>query len=247
MKKTSRRTFAKSMTAALAAAPVALAFKTDAHGQGPQKATTVEPSPQRIFNHQDTPPPVIFEEGSLKLDVLAQNLGTGQELPPDPQGGYRWQFPKTNAQNDIFVVGVKIVDSSGKVWFYLDRDRIDPGDRANPISILFHMEGADNDRKHVILSTQTKYVTLKSPQNRELRRNHQNGTPIPDPPSTNRMRYRYLDGNGNAGNYSIKAVAIAIGPPAQRSVISRIKLSDLPGDGADMKVMVWFADVNHNH
>lgn len=243
MKKTSRRSFGKQLTGALAALSAAsLGVETSA------KARTAGGKALMPDNHshQDTPPPIIFEEGSLKLDVLDRNLSGGNhDLPPDGSGAYKWEFPKQNANNDIFIVGVNIVDSAGKVWFYLDRDRVDAGEKRNPISILVHLEGSDSDRKEVVLSTNGKYATFKVPQSRELRRNHQNGTPIPDPPSTNRMRFRYLDGNGNAGNYHVKAIAIAIGPLGQHSIVSRIKLSDLPGGGADMKVMVWFEDVTH--
>jgi hypothetical protein len=52
MKKTSRRNFAKTMMAALAAAPVALLTKTAASAQA----------------HQDTPPPIQILDGSLIVE-----------------------------------------------------------------------------------------------------------------------------------------------------------------------------------
>jgi hypothetical protein len=75
MKKTSRRDFAKTMTAAVAAAPLVLSTKTDANGQTRRTAQATE----KIFQHQDTPPPIEILDGSLiieSLDEFSETSGT---------------------------------------------------------------------------------------------------------------------------------------------------------------------------
>lgn len=65
MEKTSRRNFAKTMTAALAAVPAALVTNACAGGQTPSESPKSGPSTQGILNHQDTPPMFEILDGSL--------------------------------------------------------------------------------------------------------------------------------------------------------------------------------------
>ena len=76
MKKTSRRNFAKTMTAALAAAPVALVSKTEAGAQTPDKRRRVGSSSESVRFHQDTPPPIEILDGSLIVESADAFGGT---------------------------------------------------------------------------------------------------------------------------------------------------------------------------
>ena len=234
MKKTSRRSFGKQLTGAVAALPlVSLSGRTPAFARD-------EPLnlPQRkkwdIRSHQDTPPPIIIEEGSIKIDVKDQNLGAGPALPADPGGGYMWEFPKPSTSNDIFLVGMKIVTGADRLLFYLDRD-FGTVDR-QPISVRIHVEGPDTARQEIVISTRAKHVTVQVPPRRELKK-----LSTPDPPSVGRLRFRYHDEAGNT-NYPMKSIAIAAGAGAQ--VISRIDPSMLPEGSAGLKIMLWFEDIN---
>lgn len=231
MKKTSRRNFAKSVTAALAAAPVAhLTLRMSTEAQRPN----VRPSNQRIISHQDTPPPIIIEEGSVKVDVKDQNLGMGGVLPPHPNGGYRWEFPKNNTTHDIFLVGMKIVTAADRLLFYLDRD-FGTTDR-ELITVRILVDDSASAHQELVISTEGKFVTLKVPPNRELKR-----LATPDPGYPGHLRFRYHDQSGST-NYPIKSVAITAG--GGQTVISRIDPSMLPEGSAGLKVMLWFEDVN---
>jgi hypothetical protein len=234
MKKTSRRTFGKQLTGAVAALPlVGLDRKASAVTGHERRTDPPQQKKWEIRSHQDTPPPVIIEEGSIKVDVKDQNLGAGGVLPAHPGGGYRWEFPKSSTSNDIFLVGIKIVTGADRLLFYLDRD-FGTVDR-QPIIVRIHVEGPDNARQELVLSTEGKYVTLKVPPRRELKK-----LSTTDPPSVGRLRFRYHDEVNNT-NYPIKSVAIATGAG---QVISRIDPSRLPEGSSGLKIMLWFEDVN---
>src|SRR6266478_4141715 len=110
--KTSRRKFGRQLVGACATLPLISVVPKTSFSQ-------LKPTDDR--SHQDTPPPIIIEEGSIKVDVLNQNLNGGV-LPPD-QGGYKWEFPKgAGNNNDVFLVGLKIVSGADRLLFYLDRD-----------------------------------------------------------------------------------------------------------------------------
>ena len=80
MKKTSRRNFAKTMTAALAAAPVAFLTDPDAKAHTPSKSSQVRTSREQARFHQDTPPPIEILDGSLIVESADKFTGTDTVL-----------------------------------------------------------------------------------------------------------------------------------------------------------------------
>jgi hypothetical protein len=239
MKKTSRRDFAKTMTAALAAAPVALSTSAAAKAQTPGRPAQTPISPQRILNHQNTPPDLILEQGSLKIDVKDPSLENESELPP-ASGGHQWQFPQTGTPRNIYMTGLQIVSGAGQLLFYVDRDHVDDAEKLHELSVLVHMEGTPSNRQEVVVSTAGRFVTFKMPNNRKLKKNHQNNVPIPDPGSPGRVRFRYLDQNGNAGNFNVQSIAVALGPHGQHKVITRVDIDHLQQAGPGTQVLAWF-------
>ncbi len=227
MKKTSRRDFGKLIAGAAAALPLT----SISAGTLPKT---------EIQYHQDTPPDLILEQGSLKIDIKDLTLAHQQELP-QASVGYQWQFPQTS-QGNIYMLAVKIVSGAGEVLFYADRDHRDKSENVEVLTLLLHMEGllSDRNRKEVIVSTDRNYVTFKVPSGRKLKKNHQNNVSIPDPGSNGRVRFRYLDENGNAGNFNVKSIAVAVGPHGQHKLITRIHMEHLETAAKGTQVMVWF-------
>jgi hypothetical protein len=227
MKKTSRRDFGKLIAGAAAALPLtSISARTL-----PEKA---------IQSHQDTPPDLVLEQGSLIIDIKDSALADQQELP-SVSDGYQWKFPQTGTGN-IYMLGVKIVSGDGDLLFYADRDHREKSESLEVLTLLLHMEGllSDSNRKEVIVSTNRNYVTFKVPSGRKLKKNHQNHVPIPDPGSKGTVRFRYLDENGNAGNFNLKSIAVAAGPHGQHKLITRIPMDHLDTGAKGTKVMVWF-------
>jgi len=221
MKKTSRRNFGKLIAGAAAALPVASLSSISTEAQ----------------QHQDTPPDILLEEGSLKLDVKDVNLGAGDELPKHPSGNYyRWEFPTT--ATEIYIVGVQIVSGAGKILFFLNRDNVDQAEKL-PLHILVHMEGTAGSRKELILSTEGKYVTFKVPMDRVLKKKRLTPNGPFEPGSTGRIRFRYFD-TGGAENWKIEGVAVGIGPAGAHKVITRFNRANLGTAINGVQVMLWF-------
>jgi hypothetical protein len=230
MEKTSRRNFGKLMAGAAAALPLTSVNALPQSKRELQK--------RDILNHQNTPPDLILEQGSLKIDVKDLSLENQTELPP-VSGGHQWQFPQTGTSN-IYMTGLQIVSGAGQLLFYVDRDHVADAERLHELSVLVHMEGTPSNRQEVVVSTAGRFVTFKMPNNRKLKKNFQGNQPIPDPGSPGRVRFRYLDQNGNAGNFNVQSIAVALGPHGQHKVITRVDIDHLDEAGPGTQVLVWF-------
>jgi hypothetical protein len=230
MKKTSRRDFGKLIAGAAAALPLT----SISAGTLPKRA---------MQYHQDTPPDLILEQGSLIIDIKDPALADRQELP-SVSDGYQWKLPQTG-QGNIYTHAVKVVAGDEHVLFYADRDHREKSENVEPLTLLLHMEGllSDSNRKEVIVSTSRNFVTFKVPSGRKLKKNHQNNAPIPDPGSKGTVRFRYLDENGNAGNFNVQSIGIAVGSYPQHKLITRIRMKHLETGAKGIKVMVWFKPV----
>ena len=101
MKKTSRRNFAKTMTVALAAAPVALLTQSCANGQTPDKRAQGGPSVQSVLTHQDTPPGLEILDGSLIIESLTDL---------DETQGTRFLYKSTT---DKLIHHIRVVSDAG--------------------------------------------------------------------------------------------------------------------------------------
>jgi hypothetical protein len=249
MQKTSRRDFSKLIVGAATTLPLISSAGSSAEVQDTNKETrttqagignTQGETRENHRNHQDTPPPIILEEGSLKLDVLDRNLGSGEELPKHPSGNYyRWEFP--TSASEIYIVGVQIVTGAGKTLFYLDRDGVD-GPEKLPLHILVHMEGDQSHRQELAISTEGKYVTFKVPTDRMLKKTHlAPGGPY-EPGSSGRARFRYLENTG-AEKWKMEGVAVGIGPAGAHRVITRFKREDFDPAIQGAQVRMWFEKV----
>ena len=244
MPNTSRRNFGKLIAGAAAALPLAsgtglsaVSQNTSPGSQDTKQRQNVQPGKQKIFSHQNTPPPMILEEGSLKVDLQNVNLGTGDEPPGSSSTGYRWD---PGLASEIYIIGLRIVSGSGEELFYLDRDDVDPGEKQNQLHVLIDMEGSSGTRKEVIISTNGQNVTFKVPGSRKLKKKLISGTP--EPGNGGRVRFRYYDDTGSSEPGVMKSIAVAIGPSASARVITRLNGDpQMPSRPlAEARVMVWF-------
>jgi len=226
MKKTSRRNFGKLIAGAAAALPLT----SISAGTLPKRA---------MQYHQDTPPDLTLEQGSLIVDIKDLTLADHQELP-SISDGYQWKFPQ-KGEGNIYMLGVKIVSGSGAVLFYADRDHREKSEIPEVLTLLLHMEGlfSDRNRKEVIVSTSQNYVTFKVPSGRKLKKKESDS----DPDSKGTVRFRYLDEDGNAGSFNVKSIAVAVGSHPQHKLITRIDLDHLGKAAKGTKVMVWFRPI----
>jgi hypothetical protein len=245
MQKTSRRNFGKLIAGAVAAFPLASCTSPSTENQNAQpsagetqreKQAAQQPRPEEAFSHQDTPPPMILEEGSLKVDVRNANLGAGDEFPKESANNYRWEYP--DVSKDIYIVGMQIVSVAGKVWFYLDRDSVE--NTKVPLNVVIHMEGTGGSKKEVVLSTDKMAVTLKFPPGRVLKKKYLSGSSGPTEPGYGgRIRYRYFDTSGPETG-RIEAITVFLGSVTDNNMITRFDRGKLGAAMDGVRVMFWF-------
>ena len=109
MTKTSRRTFGKQFTGAIAATAL---FSQSANTAGQTQKTTKRDSEDAKFYHQNTPPPIVIEDGSL-------NFSFKTTTPPteDPSGNdyiYKARILGTG-QNNIH--HIRVLHGSGDLLY----------------------------------------------------------------------------------------------------------------------------------
>jgi hypothetical protein len=247
MEKTSRRNFGKLIAGAVATLPLVSSSSATAAGNT-ESSAQVKPLAKRdtqkkrsIRNHQDTPPPLLMEEGSLKVDLMDPSLESTEELPKTGNI-HKWEFP--GATGELYIVGVQIVSGAGQTLFFVNRDSADNDEKRSLLQILVHMETVSGSRKEVVVSTSGRFVTFTVPTSRHLRRKRLGpGGPTdpPEPGNGGRVRFRYFD-DGTVEKGKLESVAVAIGPGAAHKV-TRYNRDDLGDAITGTQVMVWFDEL----
>jgi len=249
MEKTSRRNFGKLIAGAVATLPLASRSRATAAGNR-ESSAQVKPLAKRdtqkkrnILNHQDTPPPLLMEEGSLKVDLMDPSLEMTEELPKTGNT-HKWEFP--DATRDIYIVGVQIVSGAGQLLFFVNRENTDSDEKSSLLQILVHMETAGGSRKELVVSTSGRFVTFTVPTSRRLKRKHlgSGGPTDPvEPGNGGRVRFRYFDdATSPAEKGKLESVAVAIGPGGAHKV-TRYNRADLGDAITGTQVMVWFDEL----
>ncbi len=200
MEKTSRRNFGKLIAGAVATLPLASCSRptgTENTQSAAQNTSTAPANSQEAkaqgFHHQDTPPSLILEEGSLKVDIMDPTLESTEELPKTGNT-YKWEYP--DASSDIYIVSAQIVSGAGKMLFFLNRENVDNAEK-KPLHILVHLETSTGMRKELVVSTDGRHVTFTVPASRRLRRKRLGGASGPfEPGNGGRVRFRYFDDGG---------------------------------------------------
>jgi hypothetical protein len=245
MEKTSRRNFGKLIAGAVATLPLVScsgptgteSTQSGAQGTPPATAASKEAS-QHKRHHQDTPPSLILEEGSLKVDLMDPTLESTEELPKTGNV-YKWEYP--GATSDIFIVGAQIVSGAGRVLFFLNRENVDNEEKW-PLHIRVHMETEAGNRKELVVATDGRHVTFTVPPSRRLRRKRLvSGGPF-EPGNAGRVRFRYFD-DGGAENWKLESVAVGVGPTGANRVVTRYDRENLDEAITGTQVMLWFDEV----
>jgi hypothetical protein len=107
MRKTSRRTFGKQLTGAIAALPLAsLANRAAGQAKQPTKSAT---DGKRY--HQNTPPPLVIEDGSLSFSIKAD-----KELKETPDGdNFIYTGEISSGRNNFH--HIRVLHGSGKLLY----------------------------------------------------------------------------------------------------------------------------------
>ena len=112
MKKTSRRTFGKQLTGALAALP--LVTTSIGAQQNDQEKRPSQKAQEKVFKEHDTPPPVLVAEGSLTVETTDPFDRTSPALTGR-------QRRTVSAYSSLKLAHIKIVDGSGEMLYRNDK------------------------------------------------------------------------------------------------------------------------------
>jgi hypothetical protein len=228
MKKTSRRSFGKQLTGAIAALPIAsLATKGIAGQMDPKKASRV--SVQKTEKEHDTPPPLFIQSGSLILEARTDKNDWTHTPMPGSRRGYRVLTKDRNDQpptTAIFVAHIKIVDGSGELVYRFDN--YNNTTKSVPVHVNCLMNGDLTENFH--LSVDNTEFVIDVPDKRKIK--PKQGDPVMN---GKRKRVKYLNDQGS-DSHDITTIQIVKGP----RVLYQVDRSDL-GKGADeMRIMVWW-------
>jgi hypothetical protein len=117
MRRTSRRAFGKQLAGAAAALPLA-SLATSVPGQDQQSAKDQKDQVEEKFYHENTPPPVSIEEGSLRIRVPKNKPlvePTGTPLRFVYTGDFRPTSPRPTDSNEI--AHLRILRGNGDMIF----------------------------------------------------------------------------------------------------------------------------------
>lgn len=230
MDKTSRRSFGKLMTGALAALPVASAF-ADTNAKARSEA---EESPIVMYDnryHQNTPPPVEISEGSFS--VLIKTPSATQPLRETGSGPFLYQG-KVEGSTDNNFETIKILHGSGE-WVYRDVE-------ATGSIITVELQDFNNGRVGTLTisgDTDSFYVGSRGygsgNANGQLIWTHENGK------AHHKHRFTHRGGPGNK-DFRVTGMRITRGGPTTLNLALPAVSDDNPFEPQGYRILIWFKD-----
>ena len=111
MKKTSRRKFGQLIAGAVAAIPVAsIAAQTPRVPRAPGKTSL-----QDILNHENTPPPIMIEDGSFQLKI--KHVDTNDDPMTRTGSGMDWTYKGNFNNNKNNFAHLRVMHGSGEMLY----------------------------------------------------------------------------------------------------------------------------------
>jgi hypothetical protein len=210
MKKTSRRSFGKQLSGALAAVPLAtIALRESASAQRPARPRR-QALDREFFNEHDTPPPVLVGEGSLTVETthpfgnsVPMGVSRKRHYVPDYIG--------------YSIAHIKIVDGSGEMLYRNDKPR-----EAEVRIVL-------DDGSEIKVGRVAEGLYLDLPNDKDLG-NAQNQT------SKRKKKYRPKK---NSADLAIVAIKIAENSAAAAPCLFKITKDDLNSMLEESRIMMW--------
>lgn len=233
MKFTSRRTFGKQLTAAVASIPI-LASEIDVSGQGRQKKAEA----QGERKEHDTPPPAFFMPGSLIFEA-ATNKNDWDAFQPTGSHRRKWSvtpkaYPTTGqAPTNIFIAHLKLVSGAGDLLFHFDNDGT--LDRATPIHVTATLQQSGQPFGDCHLTVAGDHFELDVPDVKKLKQ--KNNDPSTNPALRQRVRYMHDQGDDDQCDW----VALRIDKGGV-NLFYQDGLPSLHGFN-DMKMMMWWENL----
>ena len=234
MKGTSRRTFARQLTAGLAALPLINSMVEAKE----QKAK----APQENLREHDTPPPALFTPGSFIFEANTNKNDWDAFLPIQSNTRRQWSvipnpYPDGGTSpTDIYIAHVKLVTGAGDMLFHYDNDNTTDA-RTAPIHItatMKKMNGTDFGDCH--LTATGNHFEIDLPNLKKLKPKNN------DPSSNQELRPKRVRYMHDAGDDVCNWTALKINKGTV-NLFNITDLNNLPGY-RDMKLMIWWENLS---
>jgi len=229
MKKTSRRSFGKLMTGAIAALPVAsLSARANATLRTNERTATAMPANRY---HENTPPPVEINDGSFAF--LVKTPTQTKPLNETGSGPYLYKG-KVDGSTDNNIEHIKILHGSGE-WVYRDLE-------ATGSMITIELQDYDNGRAGtLVVSGDTDAFQVLSTgygsgnANGQLSWSRENGRP--------HYKHHFMH-RGGPGNKEFRVTGIRItkgGATTLNLALPSVSANN-PFESQGYRILVWLRD-----
>jgi len=242
MKKTSRRTFAKQLTGALAALPLTSAVVGAQKQRRTRKQRELSRSVLRteFRSEHNTPPPGLFMGGSLVFEAFSDKDDWDLDGDIDQQTNRRkWSVlpkPYDNGMTptNIYIAHIKFIDGAGEMVFPTYNNDTN---KETPIVITATLKKNGQGFGECVLTTAGDHFELTLPTNKRLRKKD------PDPPANSRrQRVRYMHPTiSNPDRCEWVGLLIKKG---NDTIYDEPNLPHLPAYDETLRLMVWWENLN---
>ncbi len=230
MKKTSRRSFGKQLTGAMAALPIAsLVMNESISGQVKPKTPRVA-SDQSAFKEHDTPPPVLLMQGSFIIETAEGSFDESVTM-----GGRKKYRRHPKQKTKVHLAHVKILDGSGEILYRNDNIMDDPTHL--PMDLRLAVTTEDG---LVNVASVGNNFEIDAPGDKKLEKVDPVTHPEDQPMGSKRLaRFRYRD-DPSGTQHRITGVKVSKG--ASMALFEISDLTDLASKGDELRIMVWLEE-----
>ena len=230
-KTTSRRSFAKSVAGAVAAGPLAsLVFSQRAQSQT-RRRKGISRSNQEAFYHENTPPPITVNDGSLEI-VLKHRDANTPLTQTNPSSRVYFYKGALNGADKNNIEHIKVLHGSGE-WIYRDLD-------AKGSNILIAVTNQDKARVGTLeIEGSDDEFRIKSTG---YGNGAADGKLLPSKtPGIDHYKHKWTHQGGPAGRL-FRVTRILITKGGTTTLDEELDLDKPPYDSQEYRVMIWLAD-----
>lgn len=182
----------------------------------------------KLFNEHDTPPPVLFMQGSCIVEI---GFFEGEDLEQVRRFGLHPLFEEVDG---VFIAHVKVVDGSGDMLFHFDNNNKDP------LEIAFRLvDEQGHYAGEVIFSSVDGGIEVSVPAGKKF-----DGKENDSPMNRHRVRFRCMR-EESTEEFNISGVIVAKSAASGSIPLYAVAFADLRSKGMELKVMLWFEPRNH--
>lgn len=245
MEITSRRSFTKSIVGAIGAIPILSSLvegqrkkrRISGKVKGRNKPKAISENPVDVRKEHDTPPPVLFMQGSFIVETAEADFDESDVITGTGMGSrkkYR-RYPHETGKMKVHLAHLKVIDGSGEILYRNDNIMDDPHHPPMDLRVAVATEGGV-----VNIASVANNFELDIPREKKFEKVDKMSHPDDQPMGHKRMaRFRYKDVSSGT-EHRITGVKVTKG--ASMALFEINDLTDLPSKGEELRIMVWLEE-----